>query len=325
MFMLYRLKQSWNKITLGIGNGGSPVFLASFILVGIAASLSVIRGIVSMTFDIATFSGIDANKILWVILRFFLLMAELSVLIFAVAFGHMDSKRSIQWVIIVTACFSLVYSIIQCTLELLNYDPHFHTYLEKRKVYGHGGTKFCLTTSVLLLIIYSGVIALPFVKWLQKYLSVPTRKSFYFYAAIMILLNLISTVGCILLLFDNNFGLCMLDAFSLVYFTTFAPLLYWTFLRLHFGKSQRNGVMYSYSTHVDEELPDVAGFDMPNNNETIVDSTLSGILVFNDERNEILPHFLQHVEEPLNNISSHTIDVATSVIFESPINVNPLV
>ena len=52
-------------------------------------------------------------QILWVILRFFLLMVELSVLVFGIAFGRLDSKASVMIVLAVTTTIAFVYSIIQ--------------------------------------------------------------------------------------------------------------------------------------------------------------------------------------------------------------------
>ena len=41
----------------------------------------------------------NADKLLWIILRFFLLATEMSVLVFGVASGHLDSRRSIRRVV----------------------------------------------------------------------------------------------------------------------------------------------------------------------------------------------------------------------------------
>lgn len=53
------------------------------------------------------------NKILWTVVRFVLLTAEISVLIFSLAFGHLESRHSIRAVLITTGIISLVFSVIQ--------------------------------------------------------------------------------------------------------------------------------------------------------------------------------------------------------------------
>lgn len=50
--------------------------------------VSVTRCVVSMTVNAATPSGDVANKLLYVIVRFFLLATEMSVVVFAVFFGE---------------------------------------------------------------------------------------------------------------------------------------------------------------------------------------------------------------------------------------------
>uniref|UniRef100_H2Z3W2 Integral membrane protein GPR175 n=2 Tax=Ciona savignyi TaxID=51511 RepID=H2Z3W2_CIOSA len=302
IFVLYRMRHIWHRLLSGIGSGGSPIFVTYFVLVAITALVGVIRGIVSMTVDSASVSGGDANKILWVILRFFLLTAEMSVLVFGVAFGHLDSKTSIKRVLFVTTLLALIYSVIQCILELLWPDFRYEVPSSKWVVYGHGGALFSLITSLIFLLVYILVGALPFLKWLQKYLSVPSRKSFYVYVGLMAILNFISAVGSGMLLYCDMVGLCLIDVFSVVYFTCFAPLLYWTFLSSYFSNAQPNSTLFSYSNQVDEGLNDVADYDMPNNGIT-VDSTLSGILVFNHEDPDPYQSSNGLIEEPLRDFA----------------------
>ena len=49
--------------------------------------IAVIRCIVSMTVNVATTSGDEASILLYVIVRFFLLSTEMSVVVFALFFG----------------------------------------------------------------------------------------------------------------------------------------------------------------------------------------------------------------------------------------------
>ena len=49
--------------------------------------VALVRCVVSMTVNAKTTSGDEANKLLFVIVRFFLLATEMSVVVFAIFFG----------------------------------------------------------------------------------------------------------------------------------------------------------------------------------------------------------------------------------------------
>ncbi|NP_001339936.1 transmembrane protein adipocyte-associated 1 isoform 4 [Homo sapiens] len=157
-----------------------------------------------------------ADKILWEITRFFLLAIELSVIILGLAFGHLESKSSIKRVLAITTVLSLAYSVTQ---------------------------------------VYSLVVILPKTP-LKERISLPSRRSFYVYAGILALLNLLQGLGSVLLCFDIIEGLCCVDATTFLYFSFFAPLIYVAFLRGFFGSEPK--ILFSYKCQVDEtEEPDV--------------------------------------------------------------------
>lgn len=58
----------------------------------------------------------NADKLLWIILRFFLLATEMSVVVFGVASGHLDSKRSIRRVVLVRN--TLLLTRLRCDFRL---------------------------------------------------------------------------------------------------------------------------------------------------------------------------------------------------------------
>lgn len=51
--------------------------------------ISLIRCIVSMTVNASLAAGDYADKVLWIVVRFFLLSTEMSVVIFGLAFGRL--------------------------------------------------------------------------------------------------------------------------------------------------------------------------------------------------------------------------------------------
>nr|XP_039333547.1 transmembrane protein adipocyte-associated 1 isoform X1 [Saimiri boliviensis boliviensis]XP_039333548.1 transmembrane protein adipocyte-associated 1 isoform X1 [Saimiri boliviensis boliviensis] len=84
----------------------------------------------------------------------------------------------------------------------------------------------------------------------------PARRSFYVYAGILALLNLLQGLGSVLLCLDIIEGLCCVDTTTFLYFSFFAPLIYVAFLRGFFGSEPK--ILFSYKCQVDEtEEPDV--------------------------------------------------------------------
>ena len=69
LFIIHRYNHVRHRIQSGIGSGGSPIFVAYFILIGSAATLAFIRCIVSIILDVvfkedhSHISEGDANKV----------------------------------------------------------------------------------------------------------------------------------------------------------------------------------------------------------------------------------------------------------------------
>lgn len=303
IFLIYRFYKSRGRLHRSLG-GSSPIFTTYFCLVIMTAILSVIRCIVSMTVDVSSIAGSDANKLLWVILRFFLLMAEMSVLVFGLACGHLDSKSSIRRVLIITTFFALIYSTAQGVLEMLYPDPAYEVKEESWTVYGHGGALFSFITSVIFFLVYILVDLLPFCDCMKKFLTIPTKKTFYVYVSFMALLYFCFALGSGLLYNGHQAGLCILDAASLIYFILFAPFLYVTFLHSYLGSIQQNSVLFSYSAQVDEgleDIPDASGHGgRPG-------SDFNGVLVFDRIPSSNYHNEKNGMNEPLHDLAGEKL------------------
>ncbi|KAM5219028.1 transmembrane protein adipocyte-associated 1 isoform 7-T8 [Hipposideros larvatus] len=240
IFLLWKLPLARAKICIT----SSPIFITFYILVFVVALVGIARAVVSMTVSTSDAATV-ADKILWEITRFFLLAIELSVVILGLAFGHLESKSSIKRVLAITTVLSLAYSVTQGTLEILYPDTHLSA--EDFNIYGHGGRQFWL--------VYSLVVVLPKTP-LKERISLPSRRSFYVYAGILALLNMLQGLGSALLCADIIEGLCCVDATTFLYFSFFAPLIYVAFLRGFFGSEPK--ILFSYKCQVDEtEEPDM--------------------------------------------------------------------
>lgn len=260
MFLMWKLPSARAKIRLT----SSPIFITFYILVFVVAVVGITRAIVSMTVSASSAATI-IDKVLWEITRFFLLTIELSVIILGLAFGHLESKSSIKRVLAITAVLALAYSITQGTLEILYPDEHLSA--EDFNIYGHGGRHFWLASSCFFFLVYSLIVILPKTPMKDR-ISLPSKKSFYVYAAILSLLNLVQGLGSALLCAGIIEGLCCVDVTTFLYFSVFAPLIYVTFLKGFFGSEPK--ILFSYKSQVDE--PDDTDVHLPPTSSSSVPS-----------------------------------------------------
>ncbi|XP_012167556.1 transmembrane protein adipocyte-associated 1 homolog isoform X1 [Bombus terrestris] len=252
LFLLF-ITVRFNRARLKLRATSSPIFLAFYGLVICNVVISVIRCIVSMTVNAAATVGGKADKILWVTVRFFLLSTEMSVVIFGLAFGHLDSRSSIRRVLLATSFIALAFTITQGTLELVLPDDTFHIPSRDFYVFGHGGMMFWFCSSLVFTMIYLFILILPWTR-LRDRLTLPTKKSFYIYAGTLAMLDLVQSIGAGFLNYTQNpVGLCVVDFTAAVYLTLFTPLVYHTFLSEFFGVSQPS-IMFSYKAQVDDAM-----------------------------------------------------------------------
>lgn len=87
LFVLF-LVVRFNKAQLKLRATSSPIFLTFYTLVWGNVIISLVRCAVSMTVNAAVPLGGLVDKVLWVMVRFFLLATEMSVVIFGLAFGE---------------------------------------------------------------------------------------------------------------------------------------------------------------------------------------------------------------------------------------------
>ncbi|XP_039304741.1 transmembrane protein adipocyte-associated 1 homolog isoform X2 [Solenopsis invicta] len=252
LFLLF-IAMRFNRARLKLRATSSPIFLAFYGLVICNVVISVVRCVVSMTVNAAASVGGKADKVLWVTVRFFLLSTEMSVVIFGLAFGHLDSRSSIRRVLLATSFIALAFTITQGTLELVLPDDTFHIPSRDFYVFGHGGMMFWFCSSLVFTTIYLFILILPWTR-LRDRLALPTRKSFYVYAGILATLDLVQSIGAGFLNYTQNpVGLCIVDFTAAVYLTLFTPLVYHTFLSEFFGVSQPS-IMFSYKAQVDDAM-----------------------------------------------------------------------
>ncbi|GFR32216.1 transmembrane protein adipocyte-associated 1 [Trichonephila clavata] len=250
LFMLIRC----NRARLKLRATNSPIFSTFYILVALNAAVSVLRCVVAMTVNAAIPIGEITDKVLWVVVRCFLLATEISVLIFGLAFGHLDSQTSIRRILIVTTSVSLIYSGLQGALEITIPDENFCSLYKQKGLFGHGGMLFWFISSIVFSLVYLVVLILPWTR-LRDRLALPSKPSFYWYILFLDLLNIFQAIGSGLLYYKQETGLCVVDVTAYVYFTIFTPLVYRTFLADFFSVTQPS-IMFSYKAQVDDVVED---------------------------------------------------------------------
>ncbi|KAL8618157.1 hypothetical protein ACOMHN_059164 [Nucella lapillus] len=251
VFLLTRLRNNLGKLKAS----SSPIFAAFYGLVCLVTIISVLRCVVSMTVNASLEAGDIADKMLWLILRFFLLGTEASVVIFGVYFGHLDSRTSIRRVLLCTSTFALIYSAIQGTLELKDQHlkfsvTHSDNSTDNYDIFAHGGMIFLCSSSSFFSLVYCVILVLPLTRLRERF-TLPSKRSFYYYVGFLAALNFTQAVGSLLLYEHVDSSLCIIDVTTYVYFSFFHPMVYGTFL-WNFFRTTQTGILFSYKHQVDD-------------------------------------------------------------------------
>ena len=262
VFFMIFLILHFKKTKAKLSSNSSPIVVTFYCLIVVCVFTSVLRCIVSMSVNASTLAGERTDKILWVAVRFFLLSMEISVLVFGLAFGHLDSRTSIRRVLMVTGLLSFGYSLIQGTLEIIAPDERFYVPLTSgsTKLYGHGGVKFWAVTCIIFSLVYAAVVLMPMTS-IRRRIPLPTKKSFYVYCGILSLMNLMQGIGSIMYASNYVSGLCIIDLTTYMYFSFFHIFVYWTFLSTFFSLNA-SSLLFNYKHQLDDIVIDEPIEDM---------------------------------------------------------------
>lgn len=254
-FLLVRFRRSRRRLA----ETNAPVMSAFHVLVLLSTFVSVARCVIAIVScnasGHAAFNGQAADKVLWVVLRAFLLATEISVLAFALLSGHLDSKASIRRVVLISSSASFLFSAVQMGLEFGHPDNAFKI-TDEQWLFGHGGRVFWSLSSALFALVYGCVLTLPLVPC-RHWIMMPHKRSFYYYAAFLFFLNVVQAVGAGMAESKsdavNNPGLCFVNMTTYVYFVAFTPVVYFAFLAQFFGsKFVQPTMLFSYKAQNDE-------------------------------------------------------------------------
>ncbi|XP_071485901.1 transmembrane protein adipocyte-associated 1 homolog [Diadema antillarum] len=248
LFLLFLLVRS--KIAVAkLRQSNRPIFFSFYIMAFVATIVGVIRAVVSMIVDAATEPGDIADTVLWLAVRFALMTIELSVVIFAIGFSHLDSKSSVRLVILITCVISFIYCVIQGSLEILHPDIHYEA-KNHHDIFTHGGMIFWCVSSSIFCLAYLIVLLLPYTP-LRERIQLPAKRSFYCYVAVLALLNFCQAVASGLIYSWILPAMCVADLTSFLYFAFFAPVIYIAFLH-NFFRASKQVLLLSYASQPDD-------------------------------------------------------------------------
>ncbi|XP_019854873.1 PREDICTED: transmembrane protein adipocyte-associated 1-like [Amphimedon queenslandica] len=211
-----------------------PLFSILYCLIFLIPVVCSIRGILAMILGHQHL----AAKLLHYILRGIILATEISVVVFGLAIKFfIDSRLKLTVTVLIISLISLIFTTTQCLLDVLK--VYYPLVCETHGLFTHGGMLFTFTYSTLFAIIYCLIFCLYVFRLYQKW-NLPTKKSFYRYALFLSFVNTVQSVSSMLWFYGTkhqvigHVGVCFIMITSLTYLITFAPVVYWIFLRNYF-------------------------------------------------------------------------------------------
>ncbi|XP_074645695.1 transmembrane protein adipocyte-associated 1 homolog [Tubulanus polymorphus] len=305
IFLLCQIRPACKKLK----SSQSPIFTAFYGLVLSVAIVGEVRCIVSMSVNAAKVAGDVTDRVLWLLLRFSLLATEMSVLVFGLAFGHLDSRTSIRRVLFVTFFLALIYSVAQGTLEFVKKDNRrISSPSHNFDIFGHGGMIFFCASSSFFFIIYFVISILPLLSLPSRY-PLPTRRGFYYYTGFLCIMNAATTIGSALIYSEITDGICVVDVTTFIYFALFAPLIYGTFLREFFKTVLPTSILFSYKTQIDELADDEV--IMPHQSSTSATDTSATLTIYDSTQFDTNSCNITPSPNPLYMVASMPADNST--------------
>ncbi|XP_065829933.1 transmembrane protein adipocyte-associated 1 homolog isoform X2 [Oscarella lobularis] len=240
-YLLFTLPRARRRFSAS--SSPSPIFKAFYTLVWLATGLSVIRGAVAMAVES---SDELAPKLLWFPLHFIISVLSLSVLALGLFFGHLNSRQSIVWTLVITCTISAIFQATQAGLEIrlsrtsqtpisVNQSDNSTKSAVIRLYYLYGGNVFALTESAIVLVAYLIPFLLP-ISCCRHSLRLPERRLFYVYCLFVELIHISQVIGIALTMINNDSGYCILDVASYLYYCFLSPTIYGVFLLSFFRK-----------------------------------------------------------------------------------------
>jgi len=164
------------------------------------------------------------HNILYLISNFVLIFVEISVVVF-MSHGHMVSGReALTRTVLITGIITSLYSVVQAILT-------FGLGIELFPMDEGASSLFWLISCAVFTMTYTIIIVLPKTSLRDR---LPARPSFYHYVSFLLSLNLMEAFGATLVYSGMDGGFCFVDLAMFGYYSLYAPLLYFCFLREFF-------------------------------------------------------------------------------------------
>lgn len=219
-----------------------PLFKMLYSMVFVIPIMSLFHGVLSMALSYKHTSA----KVTQVLVRGSILMTEISVIVFGLFFkSYAEQLMRLCFTVFVIIVLSTVFTLAEGLSEFLRENK---LACHELQLFTHGGMLFLFTTSVIFASVYF-LIFVMYMLGLSKRWNFPSKKSFYRYAFVLSLVNLLQAIGSVLWYTGEDrkgtgsAGICITTATTFIYLTTFAPVVYWIFLKNYFrmNKPKQSG------------------------------------------------------------------------------------
>lgn len=218
------------------------IYLATFA----ASVINCVRPIVNVLLHSYGTSSEVPDKILWALLRFTLMSAELSLFAVGCANSRRYKRLSEKSIVALSITVSLVHGVIQGCVDLTSDSPS-----DIEFTLGFGGIKLAICTSAVCFLIYLSLLVMLTMRrnlffHLPAYFHL-TKTSVYVYCIFLLAVYSTLLFGGIAFFSGQTNGLCAIAFSSFLYYLFYAPLVYVLFLRGYFS-SRKGHLAFLYQS-----------------------------------------------------------------------------
>ncbi|KAK3282570.1 hypothetical protein CYMTET_9700 [Cymbomonas tetramitiformis] len=167
-------------------------------------------------------------NVLWLTARGGMLFLEVSVVVFLAQGYLVSSRKALIRTLVISSVVALVDSFFK-VLFIWVWRINLFGATTDEVTAGSGWNKWMFwgAHTLIYLIIYMCILALPHTRWRDR---LPARPSFYRYVLFLVILDFVAFLGAIMLAAGATQGYCLYGICAWVYYAFYPPILYMTFL-----------------------------------------------------------------------------------------------
>jgi len=160
-------------------------------------------------------------EVLYLIANGTVIFIEVSVVVFMSHGYAMSGREAIQRTLWITGILCGLYVLVQA---ILMFGVQIHLYT----VHTGGSALYWMITCGIFAIVYATLLILTRTSFRDR---LPAPAFFYYYIGFLLALNAVKMIGYFFVFFGADIGFCFIDLQLLLYFSSYAPVLYICFLK----------------------------------------------------------------------------------------------